>query len=136
MKHLQDFRYLEAIMRAGSIRKAADDMNITASALNRRVQRLEEEFGYEIFERLPRGVRLNPAGEMLIQHFRTQQSDLRRVQSQVADLRGSGAAMSPSPVLRRSAPISCRSRSPPIARITPASPSACASGTGPRRRRI
>ncbi len=88
MKHLQDFRYLEAIMRAGSIRKAADDMNITASALNRRVQRLEEEFGYEIFERLPRGVRLNPAGELLIQHFRVQQSDLRRVQSQVADLSG------------------------------------------------
>lgn len=88
MKHLQDFRYIEAIMRAGSIRKAADDMNITASALNRRIQRLEEEFGYEIFERLPRGVRLNPAGELLIQHFRVQQSDLRRVQSQVADLSG------------------------------------------------
>lgn len=88
MRHLQDFRYIEAVMRAGSIRKAADDMNITASALNRRIQRFEEEFGFEIFERLPRGVRLNPAGELLIQHFRAQQSDLRRVQSQVADLAG------------------------------------------------
>jgi DNA-binding transcriptional LysR family regulator len=88
MKHLQDFAYIEAVMRAGSIRKAADDMNITASALNRRIQRFEEEFGSEIFERLPRGVRLNPAGELLIQHFRTQVSDLRRVQSQVADLSG------------------------------------------------
>lgn len=75
-------------MRAGSIRKAADDMNITASALNRRIQRFEEEFGSSIFERLPRGVRLNPAGEMLIQHFRAQASDMRRVQSQVADLSG------------------------------------------------
>jgi len=88
MKYLQDFAYIEAVMRAGSIRKAADDMNITASALNRRIQRFEEEFGSEIFERLPRGVRLNPAGELLIQHFRTQMSDLRRVQSQVADLSG------------------------------------------------
>lgn len=88
MKHLQDFRYIEAVMRAGSIRKAADDMNITASALNRRIQRFEEEFGYEIFERLPRGVRLNPAGELLVQHFRTQLSELRRVQGQVADLAG------------------------------------------------
>ncbi|WP_119306948.1 LysR family transcriptional regulator [Cohaesibacter haloalkalitolerans] len=88
MKHLQDFRYIEAVMRAGSIRKAADDMNITASALNRRIQRFESEFGYEIFERLPRGVRLNPAGELLLQHFRSQQSDLKRVQSQVADLAG------------------------------------------------
>jgi len=88
MKHLQDFAYIEAVMRAGSIRKAADDMNITASALNRRIQRFEEEFGSEIFERLPRGVRLNPAGELLVQHFRAQRSDLRRVQSQVADLSG------------------------------------------------
>jgi DNA-binding transcriptional LysR family regulator len=88
MKHLQTFHYIEGVMRAGSIRKAADDMNITASALNRRIQRFEVEFGSEVFERLPRGVRLNPAGELLMQHFRTQFSDLRRVQSQVADLAG------------------------------------------------
>lgn len=88
MRHLQTFRYIEGIARAGSIRKAADDMNITASALNRRVQRFEEEFGFEIFERLPRGVRLNPAGELLMHYYRTQDSELRRVQSQVADLSG------------------------------------------------
>ena len=88
MKHLQDFLFIEAVMRAGSIRKAAEDMNITASALNRRINRFEEDFGSEIFERLPRGVRLNPAGELLIQHVRAQRSDLFRVQSQVADLAG------------------------------------------------
>jgi len=88
MRHLQTFRFIEAVMRAGSIRKAADDMNITASALNRRIQRFEEDFGYEIFERLPRGMRLNPAGELLMQHYRTQESDIRRVLSQVADLSG------------------------------------------------
>jgi DNA-binding transcriptional LysR family regulator len=88
MRHLQTFRYIEAVMRAGSIRKAAEDMNITASALNRRINRFEEEFGAEIFERLPRGVRLNPAGELLIQHIRAQKSDLLRLQSQVADLSG------------------------------------------------
>ncbi|WP_281016449.1 MULTISPECIES: LysR family transcriptional regulator [unclassified Minwuia] len=88
MRHLQTFRLIEAVMRAGSIRKAAEDVNITASALNRRIRRFEDEFGYEIFERLPRGVRLNPAGELLIQHIRSQVSDLVRVQSQVADLAG------------------------------------------------
>lgn len=83
-----NFPLHRAVSRAGSIRKAADDMNITASALNRRIQRFEEEFGVEIFERLPRGVRLNPAGELLMQHFLMQESDLRRVRSQVADLSG------------------------------------------------
>ncbi|MAQ46607.1 MAG: hypothetical protein CL812_12245 [Confluentimicrobium sp.] len=88
MRHLLTFRYIEAVMRAGSIRSAADMLNITASALNRRIQRFEDEFGYEIFERLPRGVRLNPAGELLMQHYREQRSDLSRVMSQVADLSG------------------------------------------------
>jgi DNA-binding transcriptional LysR family regulator len=88
MRHLHTFALIEAVARVGSIRKAAEDMNITASALNRRIQRFEREFGAEIFERLTRGVRLNPAGELVLQHYRSQRSDLARVQSQVADLSG------------------------------------------------
>ena len=43
MKHLQDFKFIEGVLRAGSIRKAAEDMNITASALNRRINRFEQD---------------------------------------------------------------------------------------------
>lgn len=88
MRHMQTFRLIEAVARAGSIRKAAEDAGLTASALNRRIARFEEEFGAQIFERLARGVRLNPAGELVLQHYRAQRSDLARVQSQVADLTG------------------------------------------------
>lgn len=88
MRHLQTFRLIEAVARAGSMRKAAEDMNITASALLRRIQRFEEEFGTDVFERLPGGVRLNPAGELVLHHYRATASDLSRVQSQVADLTG------------------------------------------------
>ncbi len=88
MKHLQTFRLIEGILRAGSIRKAAEDMHITASALTRRVLQFEAEFGAPIFERLPRGVRLNAAGELLVQHLRTQEHDLARVRALVADLSG------------------------------------------------
>lgn len=88
MKHLHTFRLIEAVARAGSMRKAAEDMNITASALNRRINRFEDEFGAELFERLPGGVRLNPAGELLLHHYRATASDLSRVQGQVADLSG------------------------------------------------
>ena len=63
-------------------------MNITSSALNRRIQAFEAEFGSQIFERLPRGVRLNPAGELLMQHIRSQIGDLERIRGQVADLSG------------------------------------------------
>lgn len=88
MRHMETFRLIEAVARAGSIRKAAEDAGLTASALNRRIARFEDEFGAQIFERLTRGVRLNPAGELVLQHYRSQRSDLARVQSQVADLKG------------------------------------------------
>lgn len=88
MRHLLIYDMIEAVHRSGSIRKAAEDTNITASALNRRIQAFEAEFGSEIFERLPRGMRLNPAGELLLHHIRNQRQDLARVHSQVADLSG------------------------------------------------
>lgn len=88
MRHNRIYDMIEAVHRAGSIRKAAEEANITSSALNRRIQAFEEEFGAEIFERLPRGMRLNPAGELLLHHIRMQRQDLARVHSQVADLSG------------------------------------------------
>lgn len=88
MRHLQTFRLIEAVARAGSMRRAAEDMAITASALVRRINKFEQEFGCELFERLPGGVRLNPAGELVLHHYRMTVSDLSRVQGQVADLTG------------------------------------------------
>jgi len=88
VRHLLPFKYVEAIAKAGSIRKAADLLAITPSALNRRLLSIEEELGVSIFERLPVGVRLNTAGEILLEHIRNQMSDLERVKSQIADLSG------------------------------------------------
>ena len=88
MRHLLPYRYIDAIARAGSIRKAAETLAITPSALNRRLLAVEQELGVEIFERLPAGVRLNVAGEILLEHIRNQMSDLERVKSRIADLSG------------------------------------------------
>ncbi len=88
MRHMLPFQYIEAITRAGSIRKAADVLAITPSALNRRLLSIEEELGVPIFERLATGVRLNTAGEILLEHIRTQMSDLERVKSRISDLAG------------------------------------------------
>lgn len=88
MRHLRLLRYVDEVARAGSIRKAAERLNLTASALNRRVQDVEEDLGTRIFERLPRGVRLNAAGELLIRHIRGQIAEMSRVRSQIEDLSG------------------------------------------------
>jgi DNA-binding transcriptional LysR family regulator len=88
MRNLQIYRFVDAVARAGSIRRAAADLAITPSALNRRIQSLEEEIGAPIFERLGRGVRLSTAGEMLIDVFRRQIAEVEQVRSRIADLSG------------------------------------------------
>lgn len=88
MHQLSPHQFIDVIARAGSIRKAAEALAITSTALNRRVLALEEELGVPIFERLPRGVRLSTAGELLVTHLRNQASDFERLQSQLADLAG------------------------------------------------
>lgn len=88
MKYLYTFSLIDAVAKTGSIRRAANDMHITASALTRHIQRFEIEFGCEIFERLPNGVRLNTAGEMVLHHYQKTRADLERVRSQIADLSG------------------------------------------------
>lgn len=88
MRHLQVLKYIEKIARTGSLRSAADELNITASALNRRILGIESELGVEIFERHPAGLRPNIAGEILLKHIRDQIADMDRVKSRIADLSG------------------------------------------------
>jgi len=88
MKHTLNLRYIDTIARTGSIRKAAETLAITSTALNRRLLAMEDELGVQLFERLPRGVRLSTAGELMIHHIRSQMADLERVKSQIADLAG------------------------------------------------
>lgn len=88
MRHQTTLRAIDAVARAGSIRKAAEQLAITHTALNRRILAFEAELGAPVFERLPRGVRLSPAGELVIHHFRAQLAEMERVRSQIADLTG------------------------------------------------
>ncbi|WP_375589399.1 LysR family transcriptional regulator [Hoeflea alexandrii] len=88
MKHLVTFRMIDAIARTGSIRSAAEQVNQTPSAVQRRLQNYEDELGYEIFQRTSKGVRLNAAGEMAIQHIRQTLADTERLNSLIADLAG------------------------------------------------
>ncbi len=88
MRHLRTFRYVDEVAKVGSIRGAAETLSITPSALNRRVLALEEELGAQIFERIARGVRLSPAGEILIKHIRAQVSEMERVRSEIDELSG------------------------------------------------
>lgn len=80
--------YVDAVARHGSIRKAADALNVASSALNRQILDLESDLATALFERLPRGVRLTAAGEVFLAYTRQAISELKAVESQVEQLRG------------------------------------------------
>ena len=88
MNSLSPLTYLDVIARAGSIRRAAEILSITSTALNRRVLALEAELGSQLFERLSSGVRLSAAGEVLIDHVRRQNAEAEHVLSQMSELKG------------------------------------------------
>jgi len=86
MNHLRFLRYADEVARAGSIRQAAERLHVAPSAVNRRIQDIEEELGTPIFERLPRGMRLTAAGELFVRYIRGRASELERVRSEIEEL--------------------------------------------------
>ena len=81
-------RYFMAVGRLGSIRKAADELNVSASAIDRQILNAEAEFGMPLFERLSTGLRLTAAGEIIMAAGGNWQKGLREMRAQMEDLRG------------------------------------------------
>jgi DNA-binding transcriptional LysR family regulator len=75
-------------VRSGSIRAAAQKLNVASSAINRQVLLLEADLGMKLFERGARRLRLTAAGEILIHHVRRTLQDAERATSEIEDLRG------------------------------------------------
>ena len=88
MRNLLIYQYISEVARTGSVRKAAEKLAITASSLNRRIQSFEYEIGAPIFERSARGVRLNPAGELVVHAFRKHLADIKELKARIEDLKG------------------------------------------------
>ena len=65
---IDDLRVFVAVADAGSFTAAAEVTGYTQSGVSRRVAALERAAGAPLFRRLPRGVRLAPAGEALSAH--------------------------------------------------------------------
>ena len=81
-------RYFLAVVRAGSIRGAAEALHVAASAISRQVAELEAELGEALLERLPRGVTPTEAGRILAEHAQRQEEEAQLLEDRLARLRG------------------------------------------------
>lgn len=81
------FAYFEEVARLGSIRQAAERLHVSASSISRQIAKLERAFGATLIERYPRGVKLTPAGEVVVRFVQGRTRELHRLQASIDALK-------------------------------------------------
>src|SRR5947209_7405109 len=85
---LRHLRYFVAVAEAQSFAHGAERLRVAQPALSKQIRDLEGEVGTPLFQRLPRGVRLTPAGEAFLLGAR---KALAEAACAVASARGAAA---------------------------------------------
>ena len=86
--HFVALHYFKETVKRGSIRQAAEALNVAASAVNRQILKLEDQLDCQLFERMAGGVRLTGAGEVFYHYVLRHENDLERTVSEIEDMKG------------------------------------------------
>ncbi|MBR0743198.1 LysR family transcriptional regulator [Bradyrhizobium japonicum] len=79
-------RYFSATAQSRSIRAASDRLHVSPSAISRQIAKLEHELRAPIFDRHAQGMKLTPAGEILLSKMDSVMREFSRVKSHIAAL--------------------------------------------------
>ena len=88
MLNLNRLRILIEVASRGSFSAAADALSYTQSAVSQQIAALEAETGVTLIERLPRGVRLTPAGQVLLEYAEGIIARLHAAEAEMAAIAG------------------------------------------------
>jgi DNA-binding transcriptional LysR family regulator len=88
MLNLNRLRILIEVASCGSFSAAAESLSYTQSAVSQQIAALEAETGVTLIERLPRGVRLTPAGEVLLEYAEGIIARLHAAEAEMAAIAG------------------------------------------------
>lgn len=80
--------YFHLVARLGSIRRAAEALNVAPSSISRVIAQLEQDLGTLLFERVRQRLKLTSAGELLVYHARASLAELTRATNEMGDLQG------------------------------------------------
>jgi DNA-binding transcriptional LysR family regulator len=88
--NLNHLRVFASVAEHGSLTRAARELEVSQPAVSKQLGDLEEDLGTQLVDRLPRGVRLTEAGEVLFTHAQRILQAERAAQQDLRDLRGLG----------------------------------------------
>jgi len=63
---MQQLRYVVAVARTGNFSRAAEQCHVAQPSLSQQIQKLEDELGERLFDRMKREAKLTPHGEALL----------------------------------------------------------------------
>ena len=81
-------RYFTEVVDCGSIRLAADRLQIAPSAISRQIQLLEHRFGAPLLLRSRTGIEATEQGKLVARYVQCAKRDLDRLKSAIDDLSG------------------------------------------------
>jgi DNA-binding transcriptional LysR family regulator len=86
MHDLRLLNVLREVALRGSFSAAAESLAYTQPAISQQIARLEKHVGVKLIEREPRGVRLTPAGEVLVRHTERVMAQLAAADEELQDV--------------------------------------------------
>jgi len=83
---LLQLEYFQAVARSGHVTETAQRLNVTQSSVSRTIQRLEEDLGAPLFDRVGRSVRLNDFGRAFLYRVDRALMELDQGRREIRDL--------------------------------------------------
>mgnify|MGYP003135316781 CR=1 FL=1 len=84
--NFNQLKYFISIAETNSVTQSAEDLHLSQPALSRGIRQLEEELGVELFQRLPRAMRLTRYGESFLKHAQSVFVQLSDAQAELKHL--------------------------------------------------
>src|SRR5437763_4836937 len=83
-----EYRYFYELANSRSMRKAADVLHVSPSALSRQIRKIEDLLGSQLVERGSSGIRLTTSGEYVLQHIKDSFANEERLLAKINEIAG------------------------------------------------
>jgi DNA-binding transcriptional LysR family regulator len=80
--------YFLEVVRQGSLRRAGEVLHVSASAIDRQILQAETALGTALFERLPGGLKLTAAGELMLADVKRWRKEYSKTLERLDELQG------------------------------------------------